>query len=82
MQWHNVQMLIAILPLYEAYDSHTCKSQQKLLPNAKQAAVEKQMSSSTLEQFKHLFIASVIGMRRGWARCTGTGFHLNVRALS
>ena len=68
--------------IYNCYDSHTYKSYYKLLPSAKQATVEKQMSSSTLEQFKHLFIASVVGMSRWRARCTGTGILLNVRGLS
>ena len=55
---------------YKAYDSHPYKSTYKLLPSAKQDTVEQQMNSLTLEQFKHFLIASVVVMRRWWARCT------------
>ena len=86
------QILTPFLPnLPKLVFEHTCLCRgeeldvaynYKLLPNAKQATVEKQMSSSTLEQFKHLFIASVVRMRRWWASCTKTVTLLNVRGLS
>ena len=79
MQWHNANSYTTIIrPAMIVIPT----SYYRLLPSAKQATVQKQMSSSTLEQFKHLFVASVVGMIRWRARCAGTGLLLNVRGLS
>ena len=42
MQWLTVQMLILYYH-YKVYDSHTYKSNYRLLPIAKQDTVEQQM---------------------------------------